>query len=154
VFDSILSGCIPVIFEVNTIYNQYPWHLGEEAALDISVAIPGGGVRNGKSDIMQILKSITPEVVRKKQEAIALIAPRLQYSVPPLHLLQNISDETPWDPPFPDGVDATLDGLFERTSRVIRNESTGIPHRLQTGREWGGEFDVNKVKVPGQPLPK
>ena len=28
VFDSILSGCIPVIFEVATLYNQYPWHLG------------------------------------------------------------------------------------------------------------------------------
>ena len=37
VFDAILSGCIPVIFEKATLYNQYPWHIGEQAALDISV---------------------------------------------------------------------------------------------------------------------
>ena len=35
VFDAILSGCIPVIFEVATLFNQYPWHIGEQAALDI-----------------------------------------------------------------------------------------------------------------------
>ena len=34
VFDAIISGCIPVIFEVATLYNQYPWHIGEDAALD------------------------------------------------------------------------------------------------------------------------
>lgn len=40
-FDAILSGCIPVIFEVATIYNQYPWHIGEQAALDMTIGIPG-----------------------------------------------------------------------------------------------------------------
>ena len=58
VFDSILSGCIPVIFEVATLYNQYPWHLGEQAALDISVSIPGGMVRSGKLDFMSVLLNI------------------------------------------------------------------------------------------------
>ncbi|RYG64523.1 hypothetical protein EON64_13805 [archaeon] len=27
-FDMVVSGCIPVIFELNTLFNQYPWHIG------------------------------------------------------------------------------------------------------------------------------
>ena len=148
VFDAILSGCIPVIFEVATLYNQYPWHIGEQAALDMSVSISGAQVRAGKMDFMKVLLAISPEVIRRKQEAIAKYAPRIQYSTPPIDLLRNRSDETPWDPPFPDGVDATLDGLFERTRRVIRNETTGIPNRLQSGKEWGAEYDTVKIKIP------
>ena len=70
VSDAIVSGCIPVIFEVATIYNQYPWHIGEQAALDISVSIPGGQVRSGKLNFMSILQKISPEVIRKKQQAL------------------------------------------------------------------------------------
>lgn len=149
VFDSILSGCIPVIFEVATLFNQYPWHIGEQAALDIAVSFPGGLVRSGKLDFMSILTKIPPETIRAKQLAIARLAPRIQYAMPPLKLLENRSDETPWDPPFVDGVEVTLDGLFLRTSKAVTNASTGIPPRLQTNREWGQEYDVVKVKVPG-----
>ena len=40
------------------------------------------------------------DVIRKKQAAIALYAPRLQYAMPPLEHLENRSDETVWNPPF------------------------------------------------------
>lgn len=150
VFDAILSGCIPVIFEVATLFNQYPWHIGEQAALDIAVSFPGGAVRSGKMDFMSILTKIPPETIRLKQQAIARLAPRIQYAMPPLELLRNRSDQTPWDPPFPDGVEVALDGIFLRTAKAVQNASTGIPPRLQTNREWSQEYDVVKIQIPGR----
>jgi hypothetical protein len=149
VFDAILSGCIPVIFEVATLYNQYPWHIGEEAALDISVSIPGGLVRSGRLDFMQVLLGISPAVIRLKQEAIARLAPRIQYSMPPLDKMRDRFDATPWDPPFADGVDVLLDGLHARWERIQRNQSSGIPPKVMTSREWSREYEVVKVKTPG-----
>jgi hypothetical protein len=125
---------------------------GEEASLDISVNIPGGLIRSNKLNLMDVLNAIPAETIRLKQIAIAKYAPSIQYSVPPLELLKNRSDVTPWDPPFRDGVDCTLDGLFLRTGHSVRNQSTGIPNRLMTSREWSKEYDVVKVKIPGQPL--
>jgi hypothetical protein len=141
VFDAILSGCIPVIFEVATLYNQYPWHVSEKVALDISVGVPGGQVRSNTLQFMDVLMKIPGDVIRKKQAAIAKAAPRMQYAVPPLHLIKDRFENATWDPPFHDGVDVALDGLFERTANVVHNRSTNIPHRLQTGREWGSQYD-------------
>ncbi|RYG64524.1 hypothetical protein EON64_13810, partial [archaeon] len=107
--------------------------------------IPGGAVRSGKLDFMSVLRSIPPEVIRKKQEALAIVAPRVQYAVPPIASLRDRRDETPWDPPFRDAAEIALDGFFERTADVMGNRSTGIPHRLQSGREWGGDYDAVKV---------
>ena len=45
--DILLSGCIPVLFSLETIYNQYPWHIGEELALDITVYIPPAPYKAG-----------------------------------------------------------------------------------------------------------
>jgi hypothetical protein len=120
--------------------------------LDISVNIPGGLIRSNKLNLMDVLNAIPAETIRLKQIAIANYAPSIQYSLPPLGLLKNRSDVTPWDPPFRDGVDFTLDGLFVRTGHSVRNQSTGVPHRLMTSREWSKEYDVVKVKIPGQPL--
>jgi hypothetical protein len=150
VFDSIVSGCIPVIFEKATLYNQYPWHIGEQLALDISVSVPGALVRSGKLDFMSVLLNISPEVIKKKQEALVTAAKRVQYAMPPMDLLKDVEDETPWEPAFPDGVDITLDGLFERTGHIIRNESTNIPPVHQLVKAWHSEYDVVIVKSPGK----
>ncbi len=149
VFDSILSGCIPVIFQKETLYNQYPWHLGEELALDISVSIPGALVRSGKLDFMSVLESISLETIRKKQAALMRAAPRVQYAMPPDDLLMDPADATPWDPPFPDGVDLVLDGLFQRVKHVLSNESTGIPSVDKLQKSWHQQYDVVIVKIPG-----
>lgn len=148
VFDAIVSGCIPVIFEVATLYNQYPWHIGEQAALDVTVYVPGGLVRSGKLDFMTVLQAIPPDVISKKQQALAELAPRVQYAIPPYHLLENRFDETVWDPPFHDAAEIALDGFFDRAEKFLANKSTNIPHRLMTGREWGQEYEVAKVQVP------
>ena len=116
------------------------------------MSIPGGLVRSGKLDFMTILSGISAETIKLKQIAIAKYAPQIQYSAPPLEFLKNKSDVTPWDPPFKDGVDLTLDGMFNRVSRNVRNLSTDIPKRLMTSRQWSKEYDVVKIKIPGQPL--
>ena len=148
VFDSIISGCIPVIFELNTLYNQYPWHITEQEALDISVYIPGGVIRSGKLDFMSVLLSISPEVIKKKQEVLAVIAPRVQYAMPPPEALADKYENKTWDPPFKDGVELALDGMFKRADAVIHNRSTNIPPKLLSGKEWGREYDKVRVQVP------
>jgi xyloglucan galactosyltransferase MUR3 len=152
VFDAIVSGCIPVIFEVATLYNQYPWHIGEQAALDITIYIPGHLVRQNKIDFMKVLLNISPDIIRKKQLAIAEVAPRVQYAIPPSHLLRDKYDETTWDPPFHDAAEIAIDGFFERSERIMKNESTHIPHRLMSGRDWGQQYETVKIQAPSGPV--
>ena len=148
VFDSIVSGCIPVIFHESTIYNQYPWHITEEIALDISVFIPGAQLINGSLDMMSILSSIGADVIKKKQEAIALLAPKLQYAIPPLETLENRSDITKWDPPFKDAAEMALDGMFLRVRNVLKNESTNIPRVFLNATEWEQRYSTVMIQVP------
>ena len=46
--------CEQVIFDVSTVYNQFPWHLSEQIALDVSVFIPGRQVVTGHIDFMEV----------------------------------------------------------------------------------------------------
>jgi hypothetical protein len=148
VFDSIVSGCIPVVFHESTIFNQYPWHLGEQLAQDISVFIPGMDVVSGKLKVMQILKSIKPEVIKKKQQLLELLAPRIQYAIPPIESLKNKSDETPWDPPFKDAVEVALEGMFDRAQRAVNNEPTHLPRVMLTEQGWRDRYKEVLVAVP------
>jgi hypothetical protein len=84
---------------------------------------------------------------------IAEVAPRLQYAVPPIDLLKHKRDATPWDPPFPDGAEVALWGMFERTRRVVAGESTGLPDMKNMTQAWlrlQYESAVY-VKLPGGP---
>ena len=149
VFDAIISGCIPVIFEPATLFNQYPWHFSEEDALDIAISIPGAKVRSNELQFMDFLLSIDMSVIRKKQEAIHRIAPTLQYSVPPPESLVNISDFTPWEPPFHDAADLTLEGMFDRVYHVIHNETVGIPKLIMSGDNWYKRYGSSIAHMPG-----
>lgn len=150
VFDAILSGCIPVIFHESTLFNQYPWHFDEGEALGISISVPGNLVRLGTLKFMEYLKKVPPSTIRAKQEEIKRLAPRIQYSLPPLKDLKNISDATPWDPPFQDGVDRIIDGCFNRAKYIIRNQTTGMPRRTMNLREWGAEYNRLESPLPGE----
>jgi hypothetical protein len=150
VFDAIISGCIPVIFEKATLYNQYPWHIGEQAALDISVNIPGALVRANKLNFMNILLNIPKDVIYKKQIALTKIAPRVQYAIPPLETLVNKSAicNGTWDPPFQDAADIALDGFIERITHILRNESTNIPPPYMLLKAWHQPYDSVIIQVP------
>ena len=149
VFDAIISGCIPVIFHESTLYNQYPWHFNEGEALEISISVPGDKVRRNQIKFMEFLEKVSPEVIKMKQQKIAQVAKRLQYALPPLTLLNDTKDATPWEPPFPDGVDRILDGCFNRSMYAIRNQTTGIPRRTMNLREWSAEYSTLQAVVPG-----
>lgn len=58
------------------------------------------------------------------------------------------NDSTLWEPPFEDGVDVTLDGLFDRTDKMVKHQSTGIPVHLRSNREWSRDYDRVIAKSP------
>ena len=122
--------------------------MNEQIALDISVYIPGKQVVTGQANIMDILNKIPDDTIRKKQAAIAVLAPSLQYSIPPMSLLDNKSTSLRWSPPFHDGVDRVIDGLFARVHNVLRNESTGIPNVFMSSQNWASQYYKTRVQVP------
>jgi hypothetical protein len=97
---------------------------------------------------MSVLLSIPPEVIRLKQEALARIAPRVQYAVPPMENLVNRSNTTLWDPPFKDGAEIALDGFIARIDHILKNETTNIPPSYMLQKSWHQQYDVVIVKVP------
>lgn len=58
VFDSLVSGCIPVIFDPFTAYYQYPWHLPEDHR-KYSVFIDKDELRSKKIDVVELLAKIS-----------------------------------------------------------------------------------------------
>ncbi|KAJ6712457.1 XYLOGLUCAN-SPECIFIC GALACTURONOSYLTRANSFERASE 1-LIKE [Salix purpurea] len=58
VFDSLVSGCIPVLFDPFTAYYQYPWHLPEDHR-KYSVFIDQEEVRQMKVDVVGRLSGIS-----------------------------------------------------------------------------------------------
>ena len=117
--------------------------------------------------MMDVLLSIPKEIIRAKQgthiyamylwitsvELISRIAPRLQYAVPPIEMLKHKRDNSLWDPPFEDGAEVALQGMFERTRKVIAGEPSNIPNlKNMTKSELKLEYDKEiLVKVPGEP---
>jgi len=134
-FDVLLAGCIPVMVHPLMLHAQYPFHLGEERAKAVSVFVPMRLLDSfsSKFKIISFLKNIPTSIIREKQRQIELLAPSLQYSRPPLHLLkepwpQKREQVGPqWDPPFRDAVDVALDGMFSRAEKLIRGEAVALP---------------------------
>lgn len=81
-FDSLLAGCVPVIFAQATL-SQYRWFISDEELEEAAVYIPATDVTENGVKFLDVLKAITPEELLKKQRVIERIAPRLQYSVIP-----------------------------------------------------------------------
>lgn len=141
VMDSLLCGCIPVTFHPDTLMAALPLHLSESEAREISVYIPEYMAQNVSSfNIVSFIESIPLSVIAKKQKKIASLGFRLQYSVPPLAYLQNRSDETLWDPPFPDAVDLMLDGMIALTNELKHNHSSSqalfsYPYNIMSNKD-------------------
>ncbi|XP_057798380.1 xyloglucan-specific galacturonosyltransferase 1-like [Salvia miltiorrhiza] len=79
VFDSLVSGCIPVVFDPFTAYYQYPWHLPEDGRL-YSVMMGIEEVRNKSVNVVDRLVKI-PVRVREdmRRYIIHHLLPRLIY---------------------------------------------------------------------------
>ena len=85
VIDSLLLGCIPVLFHQGQA-EQWPWHMGAWVA-DASVQIDGEAVSSGDLNPLTVLAAIPAELVSKMQATIASHAHTLQYSVQDPHTL-------------------------------------------------------------------
>lgn len=81
------------------------------------------------------------------------MAPRLQYAIPPIEMLRHKRDASLWDPPFEDGAEVALLGMFERTRRVLAGEPSHIPNmKNMTKLELKQEYEKQVyVKIPGEP---
>lgn len=76
-FDALLLGSIPVIFRPGTYSNVFPALRLE----DLAVVIPEQEIIDGAS-VVERLRAVSRDEIRKKQVGIARIAHLMQYSLP------------------------------------------------------------------------
>jgi len=140
--DAILAGCIPVTFNPNTLLNQLPLHLTPIEAQGIGVYIPLDTIMQ-MENLMDVLNSIPPDIIAKKQCLIAQIAPRLQYSVPPVNYMEAHTDERKWDPPFADAVDVMLRNMSTlAAARIAYVNNSVTSRRSRRGKGKSRELDM------------
>ncbi len=116
VFDSLLTGCIPVIFARATM-TQYKWYFSDQDIDNVAVYIPRQEVIDKGTNVIEILKSKSADEIKAKQDAIEKIAPRLQYSVVPEGyggVGNPGSRGSVWGPPTPDAADTIIEKILDR----------------------------------------
>ncbi|MCO5561291.1 hypothetical protein L7F22_014912 [Adiantum nelumboides] len=88
-FDTIVAGCIPVLFANDTAYLQYLWHLPDEPSL-YSVFIPEANVIEGRINVVDTLSHIPLTQIKLMQRTIRHLIPHIIYSPPgAIHLAQD-----------------------------------------------------------------
>lgn len=79
-FDSILLGCIPVIFRRGT-YERV-WK-GQVELEELAVILDERELLDGVGeDVVERLRAVAEDVVKAKRAAMALMADRVQYALP------------------------------------------------------------------------
>lgn len=123
IFDAILCGCIPVLFEYPYTRNpvhpmeQYHWHFNQEEIKDGFVFFDGSDM-----NYMQKLANMSGKEITKKIDVLKNLAFRIQYSAPKgassreLPSVGRVLDQwtTPRDVPG-DAVTVILDKMFEKS---------------------------------------
>ncbi|WOL17029.1 xyloglucan-specific galacturonosyltransferase 1-like [Canna indica] len=109
VFDSLVSGCIPVLFSPFTAYYQYPWHLPEDHR-KYSVFIEEGDVKEGKVEVMERLRKISREEREEMRRFIVQqMLPGLVYG-----------DSTARFDRFRDAFDIVVDNMVDKVKGTGR----------------------------------
>ncbi|XVF51501.1 hypothetical protein PTKIN_Ptkin04bG0190000 [Pterospermum kingtungense] len=107
VFDSLVSGCIPVLFDPFTAYYQYPWHLPEDHS-KYSVFIDQEEVRRGKVNVVETLMKVSQREREDIRRYIVYeLLPGLVYGDSNSHFEK-----------FQDAFSITINNLLERVSRI------------------------------------
>lgn len=105
VFDSLVAGCIPVLFHPCTAYLQYPWHLPSNTS-SWSVYISENDVKSGKVNVMDVLKKISKHDRDAMRRVILKdIIPKIIYGEPGADIA-----------PFKDAFDIVLENLLYRAA--------------------------------------
>ncbi|KAJ1429678.1 exostosin family-domain-containing protein [Ochromonadaceae sp. CCMP2298] len=156
VFDSVLSGCIPVFFHPLTARYMYEWHLGQSGWEDISVSFDtpaeNDAILSHSLDVVQRLLELRTDVVLWKRQRIRELAHRVQYSL----ILRDaggkavVSREGTGDPGThrtwePDAYDISMDRLLRLHSGQASHNRTAHYLRCQTRR--GGPMSKNKAQT-------
>ncbi|XP_019155900.1 PREDICTED: xyloglucan-specific galacturonosyltransferase 1 [Ipomoea nil] len=107
VFDSLVAGCIPVLFDPFTAYYQYPWHLPQDHK-KYSVLIDQADVRDMKVNVVERLAEIgVKERENMRRYIVYELLPGLVYRDPNSKLHK-----------FKDAFSITMNNLFERVNRL------------------------------------
>ncbi|KAI4343253.1 hypothetical protein MLD38_027781 [Melastoma candidum] len=106
-FDSLVSGCIPEVFDPFTAYYQYPWHLPEDRGR-YSVYVDQEEVRQGKANVVERLR----KVLRQEKEDTRS---HIMYELLP-GLVYGDSDSQ--FNKFKDAFGIAVDNLLERVSKL------------------------------------
>lgn len=105
VFDSLVAGCIPVLFHPCTAYLQYPWHLPRNVS-SWSVYVSETSVKSGRVNVVDVLSKISvKERDEMRRVIVSEIVPRIVYSEPGAEMT-----------PFRDAFDVVLENLLFRAS--------------------------------------
>ena len=124
-FDSILAGCIPVIFHPVTAYLQYIWHLPRDYRR-YSVFIHHGDVVGRNASIEEVLTKIPPAKVARMREVIRLI-PTVMYRDP---AAKGVT--------FRDAFDVAVDAVVHRVEKRRRAAAEGREYQdsVDGGNSW------------------
>lgn len=108
--DSIVSGCIPVLFHEDSAKIQYLWHLPDDYS-SFSVFIPEACIMNESCNVQEILRKIPPSQVLRMREKLISMIPSVIYKHPgALDILQS------------DAFDLTIEGMARKVA--LLKEST------------------------------
>ncbi|CAM6037194.1 unnamed protein product [Sphagnum compactum] len=116
IFDCMVSGCIPVIFDPHSISDQYTVHLPMNVS-SFSVLLDGQAAHDGELDVMEELNRIPATTIATMQRTINALIPNILYK-------RYDSNQTTRD-----AFDITLEALFNRFTRASTNSSE-IPRQL------------------------
>ncbi|XP_022976739.1 xyloglucan-specific galacturonosyltransferase 1-like [Cucurbita maxima] len=107
VFDSLISGCIPVFFDPFTAYYQYPWHLPEDYG-KYSVMIDKNELKRSGENVVEKLKGISLEKREEMRRYIVYeLMPGLVYG-----------DSNNLIRKFQDAYDIAINNLLRRVSML------------------------------------
>lgn len=90
IFDSMLAGCIPVFFHVDS-YSGYTWHFPPNQS-EYSVFISEEHIRSGILSIESVLRGISAKEIRRMRETIIQLVPSLVYADPRVSILKESTD--------------------------------------------------------------
>ncbi|XP_024526349.1 xyloglucan-specific galacturonosyltransferase 1-like [Selaginella moellendorffii] len=103
VFDSLIAGCIPVLFDADTAYFQYAWHLPEDSS-SYSVFVSASDVKRRRVDVVDVVEHVSPrQRLLMRRKIIEEIVPGLLYAQPGTRLLK-----------YRDAFDTTIARLLQK----------------------------------------
>ncbi|CAK9219581.1 unnamed protein product [Sphagnum troendelagicum] len=106
-FDCLLAGAIPVLFDNMTAAQQYQWHLPRDTA-SYAITIDPTQVVAGELDVANKLLEVPKEVIATMQATIIDMLPRLIYKKPGPKLFEQSLTSSK------DAFDHTIDRLLQK----------------------------------------